>query len=238
MVMVDRGYHSRRGFTLIELLVVIAIIAILAAILFPVFVNAKDSARRAKCVGNQKQLVSALMMYCDAYGGVLPAVKADDSWSNQWWRAWAAPNWARALIKSIKNDEVLKCPSSIKHVYSGDGKRAISYVYNGIATVAPQGTKPALGKAMGMCRTPSKTCAFHELKWYIQMAQCRPYPDGTYTMYPGYRAHVSGSNYSYFDGHVKYLKKLLTPEDPNDPFWNFDGGHYTKFVPPGSYDDI
>lgn len=62
----------RKGFTLIELLVVIAIIAILAAILFPVFLTARETARRAKCQGNQKQLVAGLMLYIQDYSERLP----------------------------------------------------------------------------------------------------------------------------------------------------------------------
>src|SRR5512139_1836154 len=63
----QRGAHSRRGFTLIELLVVIAIIAILAAILFPVFAQAREKARAASCLSNVKQLSLALIMYANDY---------------------------------------------------------------------------------------------------------------------------------------------------------------------------
>jgi prepilin-type N-terminal cleavage/methylation domain-containing protein/prepilin-type processing-associated H-X9-DG protein len=59
--------RSRRGFTLIELLVVIAIIAILAAILFPVFAKARDAARKTSCLNNEKQLGTATMMYAQDY---------------------------------------------------------------------------------------------------------------------------------------------------------------------------
>jgi prepilin-type N-terminal cleavage/methylation domain-containing protein len=63
---------KRRGFTLIELLVVIAIIAILAAILLPVFVNAKERARQATCCSNLKQLTQAFFNYCDDNNGFMP----------------------------------------------------------------------------------------------------------------------------------------------------------------------
>src|SRR5437764_15486635 len=64
--------HSRRAFTLIELLVVSAIIAILAAILFPVFAQARETARQATCTANLKQIGSALAMYVQDYDETYP----------------------------------------------------------------------------------------------------------------------------------------------------------------------
>src|SRR3954467_699588 len=71
----DRPSHvfaSRRAFTLIELLVVIAIIAILAAILFPVFASARERARQSSCTNNLKQLGTAFQLYIEAWDEVYP----------------------------------------------------------------------------------------------------------------------------------------------------------------------
>jgi prepilin-type N-terminal cleavage/methylation domain-containing protein len=70
--MSNRRHPSRAGFTLIELLVVIAIIAILAAILFPVFARARESARRTSCLSNMKQIGLALGMYLQDYDEIFP----------------------------------------------------------------------------------------------------------------------------------------------------------------------
>ena len=65
----------RKGFTLIELLVVIAIIAILAAILFPVFARARAKARQVACLSNERQIALAVAAYCSDYDEVMPLVE-------------------------------------------------------------------------------------------------------------------------------------------------------------------
>ena len=69
-----KAHNSKLGFTLIELLVVIAIIAVLAAILFPVFAAAREKAKTATCVSNLKQIGIALIQYCDDYDGYGPFI--------------------------------------------------------------------------------------------------------------------------------------------------------------------
>lgn len=66
--------NKRRGFTLIELLVVIAIIAVLAAILFPVFANARAKARQSACTSNLNQISKAFLMYANDYSQMMPTV--------------------------------------------------------------------------------------------------------------------------------------------------------------------
>ncbi len=81
----------RRGFTLIELLVVIAIIAILAAILFPVFARARENARRTSCVSNVKQIGLAWMMYVQDYDETYPPDNTTNGANAQWMPITALP---------------------------------------------------------------------------------------------------------------------------------------------------
>src|SRR3989442_12316595 len=102
----------RRAFTLIELLVVIAIIAILAAILFPVFAQAREKARGISCLSNMKQLGTAFQMYLQDYDEtVLPRYQACPSTG-----AALTPNapllWTNTIQPSIKNKQIRNCPSA------------------------------------------------------------------------------------------------------------------------------
>src|SRR6266566_1696684 len=81
--------NRKPAFTLIELLVVIAIIAILAAILFPVFARAREKARSAVCLSNEKQIASAVLMYMQDYDERFPFVL---DWSANWTAASGATN--------------------------------------------------------------------------------------------------------------------------------------------------
>jgi prepilin-type N-terminal cleavage/methylation domain-containing protein len=109
----------KRGFTLIELLVVIAIIAILAALLFPVFARAKNSARQTACISNLSQAGKAIGLYMGDYDDIFPfAVDASDKYTPQIWSS--HPEWQQhipnmpmlheALQPYLKSREVFKCP--------------------------------------------------------------------------------------------------------------------------------
>jgi prepilin-type N-terminal cleavage/methylation domain-containing protein/prepilin-type processing-associated H-X9-DG protein len=103
---------KRQGFTLIELLVVIAIIAILAAILMPVFAQARDKARMASCTSNMKQWGTAMLMYTQDYDERLPAVTCGDSFLAGCTGAYnGLPAWPLTLQPYIKNYQVGICPS-------------------------------------------------------------------------------------------------------------------------------
>ncbi len=104
--MYQRQSRAPKGFTLVELLVVIAIIAILAAVLFPVYTRARERARSTSCLSNMRQVAQAVMMYTQDYKGRVPichdvtASHADDS--GYWWVA---------LYAYTKDDGVFTCPS-------------------------------------------------------------------------------------------------------------------------------
>lgn len=98
---------SRKGFTLIELLVVIAIIAILAAILFPVFGRAKENGRRVSCVGNMRSISQALNMYADDYVGYIPMSPRDQGGSFAQQDRGFGSMW-----KYTKNNKVFLCPNA------------------------------------------------------------------------------------------------------------------------------
>ncbi len=105
--------YSKRGFTLIELLVVIAIIAILAAILFPVFAKAREKARQSSCMSNQRQMAVAVQIYAQDNDETLPAIDG----------VWAA----------MKLDKgVFSCPTKGRAVANG-------YVYNNYMSGAALG---------------------------------------------------------------------------------------------------
>ncbi len=96
---------TRSGFTLIELLVVIAIIAILAAILFPVFAQARESARRTACLSNMKQADTAVLMYTQDYDETLPSLTNDAATSPS-----VRMDVWNLLQPYIKNKDIFLCP--------------------------------------------------------------------------------------------------------------------------------
>jgi len=119
---------KKRGFTLIELLVVIAIIAILAAILFPVFARAREAARKTSCTSNMKQFGTAFQMYISDYDQRFPM----GGWYDQPGNQSASRDWHQSLMPYIKNWPVYWCPSSTDiHEEAPDWNRTpVDYLHN------------------------------------------------------------------------------------------------------------
>lgn len=137
--------RGRRAFTLIELLVVIAIIAILAAILFPVFAQAKEAAKQTQCLSNAKQMGTGLYIYLGDSDDTLPMANYDKyyvgppytvfSWHEG--KGAAGLNWADLLMPYVKNEQVFKCPgdsTGLNHFPQPDGPTVegalLSYALN------------------------------------------------------------------------------------------------------------
>ena len=116
-----KRYHSP-GFTLIELLVVIAIIAILAAILFPVFSRAREKARSASCQSNTKSLATAMVMYMQDHDERLPMGSRTTSIG--------AIRWGEQIQSYIKNHQLFVCPSANRLVFNPPSGPTGGYGYN------------------------------------------------------------------------------------------------------------
>ncbi len=132
--MKPRGTHG--GFTLIELLVVIAIIAILAAILFPVFATAKERARQQKCLANLHQLATAVVMYSADNGCRAPNARVcimKPSWEGSDGVGQQVYPQNGQIFKYVKNTAVYLCPTDYKKKAKEAGNRtdyALSYSMN------------------------------------------------------------------------------------------------------------
>ncbi len=232
--------RSSRGFTLIELLVVIAIIAILAAILFPVFARAREAARASSCVNNLKQINLAVMQYTQDYDEVLPIMNAIAS---------APPvagesGWVNAVAPYIKNTQVFKCPSAsgaqatatctsfqmggVSYTGVGWAVPILDYAINqNLAAGGSQAT--ALGLAsmeypanivMNLETNRLRGCAGGE-NWngdFIGLRGATPAARNTCLT-----RHNDGSNYGFADGHVKWAKaesiKQSYATPGTEPFW-------------------
>ena len=128
----SRHRHNQRGFTLIELLVVITIIAILAALLFPVFAQARSKAMQIVCLSNVRQLALAFLMYADDYDGSLPPASIMNSdWSYEWTWDFNFDNWVYDGLGFIggytSTGQLNRCPVFAAPSF---GRPYTGYAYN------------------------------------------------------------------------------------------------------------
>lgn len=210
--------RRRKAFTLIELLVVMAVIASLAAILFPVFSQAREKARQATCLGNLRQLGMALQMYAQDHDEILPpnheayqdpqllAVPdfADPA---------APPNFLGSLFPYTRNLRILLCPSAppagSPPAYRPTAVSDSNYLGNGLV----------IGRALAVVPAPAEIVYLQELNVRTRLAVLRPRSvtpgSGSYTQWhccgpwqPEFYSslHLEGGNLLFADGHARWRK--------------------------------
>lgn len=201
---------GKRGFTLIELLVVIAIIAILAAILFPVFSSAKIAAKQSQCISNMGELGKILLLYTQDSGGKLP-----------YWYDWVAgKTWDTYLYKYVRNGKIFTCPNncvgSNKRGYPG-GTLIRSYampknVSGVLYGMAPRSTMTVMLFEKGSQPFGAYSDAVAE--WYTQTwGYAQSLPDKFW--------HGPGKVFLFCDGHAKFFRYAAGPFSYNYP--SFEG---------------
>ncbi|NUQ02175.1 MAG: DUF1559 domain-containing protein [Armatimonadetes bacterium] len=180
----------RSGFTLIELLVVIAIIAILAAILFPVFAKAREKARQSSCNSQVKQLMIGWLSYTQDYDERFPTSSRSAASGGYWYVR---------ITPYLKNDQIFKCPSASPHVSTTPPAPADLYTVDYAPNYYINHAAPNIQTLTAMDK-PAQ---------FVTMAD--NYGPGDYIHLPWYSArnhwHNDGSNVGFGDGHVKWLPK-------------------------------
>lgn len=215
-----RGKH---GFTLIELLVVIAIIAILAAILFPVFLKAKTAARQSECLSNLGQLTSAVLTYATDYQGRIPF----------WY--FEGRVWDQRIYGFVRNKKVFTCP--INQINPATGKRWVHPTDPKQEVVIRSYALPknVSGQMVEQAPRPSATVLLFEKGSQLIFAvsdATGEWFDQTY----GYARessgkfwHNYGKNFSFCDGHAGYFQDGRGPfayDFPNYVGWS--GSTYSR----------
>ena len=225
--------RHNKGFTLIELLVVIAIIAILAAILFPVFAQAREKARAISCLSNGKQLGLSMMMYIQDFDETFPGYVQDTfiGMGND------TPIWAGMVQPYVKNQQIFICPSGSNTKFGGIwGERGwLSIGLNNHYGGWISGGTPMRVKQAAM-EKPAQNVIFADSSPGDRLQGYRGYLSDAWNPRVGACGapivvngkadtlsdrHQKGANVTLADGHSKSFRiaQLLPSGDPDPSDW-------------------
>ena len=224
-----QSQKKRRAFTLIELLVVIAIIAILAAILFPVFARARENARRASCQSNLKQIALGISMYNQDYDEKLPPfINWTDYYNHAAITASNPLGWADMLQPYLKSTQIFQCPSEPNPPGTTPSTNGLTPDPVGGGYTDYEMNLLAAGQSDSAFNSPASTVLLNDggsaTSYSYEEGGCSYATSDSihYTctsiptltpatltasgpIYPSVR-HLDGANFAFADGHVKWEK--------------------------------
>ena len=211
--------ERKKGFTLIELLVVIAIIAILAAILFPVFARARENARRASCQSNLKQIGLGLAQYTQDYDEL-----------NVPMRGGGIGSWKQRIQPYIKSTQLFAYPSNTDNtvIPSGDVATATFPALFRSYAANPRLIGDNAGYSTAVVQSPATKIMVAENKGDFAAGSREgigwdDWSTNAGFANEGWAGHLSTANYLFADGHVKALRPQATMTGTN--MWGrFDDG--------------
>jgi prepilin-type N-terminal cleavage/methylation domain-containing protein/prepilin-type processing-associated H-X9-DG protein len=219
----------RSAFTLIELLVVIAIIAILAAILFPVFAQAREKARQSSCLSNHRQVGTAAMMYVQDYDELWVPYSLGGGANQKLWPALFQPY--------IKNTNIFIEPSNASRTFWEGPKQPKEWA--GIFVAMGMNSNISTNFALASATHPSETIAFcdtalkypngnspnqlygYYTAWWtdtfkVEKLAARDTPAFAGNHAPPAFWHSGGANVTFLDGHVKWMREEAVRTPPAD----------------------
>jgi prepilin-type N-terminal cleavage/methylation domain-containing protein len=215
--------RNRRGFTLIELLVVIAIIAMLAAILFPVFVTARDRARQSACLSNLRQLSSSMRLYADANNGKLPQVAPE--YSGFTMVDWCGcprvfspdvdPSKGSLWPYTSKNRGIYRCAADIgiraDHITGKPTNYALSYAMNSYLKLRSIDSMKSATRILLLIHQGRGSIDngdfLYQAAWDLPKS-----------------VHFGGTTLSYADGHARWASYNSLVSEAGSGTWNPDSG--------------
>ena len=203
----QKRFQRNAAFTLIELLVVIAIIAILAAILFPVFAKARDQARKTTCASNMKNIALGNSMYVQDYDETfMPVIYTDYTWTglDKNGKVFPAP-----LDPYLRNKQINPCPSDTSAWKATGGKFPTSYAWS----------QKLSDKRLATVQYPAQVVTFNEI-WAFHMGKYGSCFDPHWECL----ALQTGNEgmLAFVDGHVKYTRSIGTNANKNAHDWRVE----------------